>query len=169
MAFNEKTFSGCMTRRADGALLGPWSAWVRHPAVGRASTALVAAIAALDALPPRVREIVILAVGGHFGAAYELYAHCAVGAQAGLDERQLAALAAGRKPDGLSDAEAVAYDCTARLARGGVLPGFLYEAARRHLGDDGTAQLIYLAGAYALISTVLNGYDVPAPETLARG
>ena len=142
---------------------------MRHPAVGRAATALIAAIGKLDALAPRVHEVVILAVGGQFDSAYELYAHCAVAQQAGLDERQVAALAAGRKPDGLSDAESIAFDCAARLCRGGGLPGCLSAAARRQRGAAGGAHLVYLAGAYAFVSTLLNGYDVPAPETVAGG
>ena len=169
VAFNEKTFDGFLTQRSDGALLGPWTVWLRHPAIGGAATALVGAIGRLGALPPPIREIVILAVGARFDAAYELYAHCAVASQAGLTARQVASLAAGCKPDDLSDAESVAFDCATRLARGGVLPGFLYEAARRQLGDEGTAHLVYLAGAYAFVSIVLNGYDVPAPETIAEG
>ena len=55
------------------------------------------------------------------------------------------------------------------LARGGALPGFLYAAARKSLGDKGLAQLTYLAGAYAFISMMLNSYDVPAPELVAGG
>lgn len=167
VAFIKSSFSGFATQRADGALLGPWTAWLRQPAIGQATQALVAAVAKLDALPKRTHEIVILAVGAHFDAAYELYAHCAVAEQAGLGERQIASLAAGHKPDDLTDAEAVAFDCARRLARGGALPGYLYAAAHKHLGDDGVAHLTYLAGIYALVCMTLNAYDVPAPEVRA--
>jgi 4-carboxymuconolactone decarboxylase len=169
VAFIKAAFSGFQTQRDDGALLGPWTVWVRHPAIGEAAQALVAAIAALNALPKRVHEIVILAVGAHFDAAYELYAHCAVAQKAGLSDRQIAALVVGEKPDGLSDEEAIAFDCARVLARGGVLPGFLYAAAEKAFGEKGVAQLTYLAGTYAFVSMTLNAYDVPAPEVAAGG
>ena len=167
VAFITAAFSGFRTQRDDGALLGPWTAWVRHPAIGQASQALVAAVGKLGALPKRVHEIVILVVGAHFDAAYELYAHCKVAETAGLDERQIASLLAGRKPDDLSDAEVIAFDCASVLVRGGVLPGYLYAAARKSFGDDGVAQLSYLAGIYAFVSMTLNAYDIPAPEIVA--
>ena len=62
VAFIDKAFSGFAARRDDGALLGPWTVWLRQPAIGQATQALVAAIAKLDALPKRAHEIVILAV-----------------------------------------------------------------------------------------------------------
>ena len=165
----EKEFAGVLkTRTVDGALIGPWSVWIRNPEVGRAAHALTGAIARLEALPKRAHEIVILTLGARFNAAYELYAHCAIAKQAGLDNRQIAALCAGHRPDGLSDAEAVAFDCASALARGGVLPGFLYAAAEQAFGAKGLAQLTYLAGAYAFVSILLNAHDVPAPEVNDR-
>ena len=167
--FIDETFSGFRTRDERGALLGPWTVWIRDPAIGRATQALLTAIGQLDALPKRTHEIVILAVGARYNVAYELYAHTAVARDAGLSERQVAALAAGRQPQGLSDAEASAFDCAAALAEGDVLPGFLYAAADKALGTKGLSELIYLVGAYAYVSTLLNAHDVPAPELTAGG
>ena len=166
VALIDKKFGGLFeTRTQDGALIGPWSVWIRQPEVGRAAQALTGAIARLDALPKRAHEIVILTLGARFDAAYELYAHCAVARQAGLSDRQIAALCSGHKPDDLSDEEAVAFDCASALARGGVLPGFLYAAAEKAFGSKGLAQLIYLAGAYAFVSILLNAHDVRPPKT----
>ena len=66
------------THDAQGALIGPWSVWLRHPEIGKAAAMLTKAVSELDALAPRAREIVILTIGSHFGAAYELYAHATV-------------------------------------------------------------------------------------------
>ncbi len=168
VAFISAAFSGFKTQRDDGALLGPWTVWVRNPEIGRAAQGLIAAIADLKSLPKRVHEIIILAVGAHFDAAYELYAHCALAQQAGLPDRQIAALVAGQKPDDLSDEEAIAFDCANALAHGGVLPGFLYAAAQKSFGEKGVAHLTYLAAFYAFVSMTLNAHDVPAPETVAK-
>ena len=157
------------THDAAGALIGPWSVWLRHPAIGEAAAALSKAVSELDALPPRAHEVVILTVGSRFGAAYELYAHCAVARDRGLTDRQIAALCASTCPVGLSDDEALAFACANALANGGTLPGFLYAAAGQAFGEKGRAQLIHLAGVYAYVSIILNAHAVPAPEDRAGG
>ena len=163
-----KFSGGFATRDADGALIGPWSVWIRDPDVGHAARTLTSAIAALDGLPKRAHEIVILTMGARFNAAYELYAHCVVAREAGLTERQIAALCAGHKPDGLAEEEELAFDCASALARGGVLPGYLYMAAETAFGAKGLAHLTYLAGVYAFVSIVLNAHDVPVPLADAK-
>ena len=157
------------THDARGALIGPWSVWLRRPEIGKAAATLTKAVSDLDALPPRVHEIVILTMGSHFGAAYEIYAHCAVARSRGLDDRQIAALCASTCPGGLSDDEALAFACASALARGGPLPGFLYAAAGKAFGEEGRAQLVHLAAVYAYVSIILNGFDVPPPEDVAGG
>lgn len=157
------------TQDAQGALLGPWSIWLRHPEIGKAAAMLTKAVSELDALPPRAHEVVILTMGARFGAAYELYAHCAVARDRGLDDSQIAALCASSCPEGLSDDEALAFACSEALARGGVLPGFLYAAAGKAFGETGRAQLAHLAAVYAYVSIILNAHAVPAPEDRAGG
>ena len=157
------------THDAGGALLGPWSIWLRHPAIGKAAAMLTKAVSELDALPPRAHEVVIITMGSRFGAAYELYAHCAVARDCGLTERQIAALCASTCPQDLSDEEALAFACTKALAHGGVMPGFLYAAAGTAFGEKGRAQLVHLAAVYAYVSIILNAHAVPAPKDRAGG
>lgn len=155
------------THDTAGALIGPWSIWLRHPEIGKAAAMLTKAVSELDALPPRAHEIVILTVGSHFEAAYELYAHCAVARDRGLDDRQIAALCASSCPEGLAAEEALAFACATALAHGGVMPGFLYAAAGKAFGEAGRAQLVHLAAVYAYVSIILNAFAVPAPEDVA--
>jgi hypothetical protein len=48
--------------------------------------------------------------------------------------------------------------------RGGTLPEPLYPLAVGTFGQHGTNELIYLVGLYSLVSTTLNGFNVPVPE-----
>ena len=68
------------------------------------------------------------------------------------------------KPDDLSADESVAYDVAYKLVRGGTLPEPLYRLAVETFGQHGTNELIYLVGLYSLVSTTLNGFNVPVPE-----
>lgn len=157
-------YSDFVVARDDGALLGPWGAWLHDPELGAAFWAETQAMTRARRIPDAARQVAILVTGAHFGAAYELYAHAAVArTKHGMGERRLAALAAGQRPDDLDDQEAAAHDLAKALLRGGVLPDLLYERALALFGQPGTNELIYLVGHYCLVSMTLNGFAVPVP------
>jgi hypothetical protein len=152
------------TVRDDGALLGPWNAWLHDPAIGTAYWGVTRALTAAKRIPDAARQVAILAVGAHFGAGYEIYAHGAVAASAhGMSARRIATLAAGERPEDLDDDEAAAHDVAKALLRGGVLPDPLYRLALERFGQAGTNELIYLVGHYCFVSMTLNGFAIPVP------
>ena len=157
-------YTGFKTIAEDGALLGPWSVWIHEPAVGDAVRRLLDAVAGLKRLADPVKQIAILAVGSKFKAAYELYAHAAVGGRDGLTTAKMATISAGQRPVDLTAEEAAAFDVATALLEGGVLAGPTYDYARETLGQGQLNELIYLIGVYAFVSTTLNGYDVPTEE-----
>jgi 4-carboxymuconolactone decarboxylase len=157
-------FNAFKVEREDGALMGPWNPWLHEPQIGKAIWDLTLAMTANAVLPDNVRQIAILVVGARYNAAYELYAHVAVAEKEGMSAERLAALVAGVKPTDLSKEENVAFDFAYALARGGVLPEPLYRLSIATFGQHATNELIYLVGLYALVSTTLNGFNVPVPE-----
>jgi len=157
-------FNAFQVEREDGALMGPWNPWLHEPAIGKAIWDLTLAMTANAVLKDNVRQIAILVVGARYNAAYELYAHVAVAEKEGMSAARLAALVAGLKPVDLSPEENVAFDFSYALSRGGTLPEPLYRLAVDTFGQHGTNELIYLVGLYALVSTTLNGFNVPVPE-----
>ena len=157
-------FNAFKVEREDGALMGPWNPWLHEPAIGKAIWDLTLAMTAKATLADNVRQIAILVVGARYDAAYELYAHIAVAEREGMSAERLATLVADLKPTDLSAQESVAYDFAYALSRGGVLPEPLYRLAIATFGQHGTNELIYLVGLYALVSTTLNGFNVPVPE-----
>jgi len=148
----------------DGALMGPWNPWLHEPAIGKAIWELTLAMTAQATLPDNVRQIVILVVGARFDAAYELYAHIAVAEKEGMPSERLATITADLKPADLSPPESIAFDLAFALVRGGTLPEPIYALARRTFGQQALNEMIYLVGLYSLVSTTLNGFNVPVPE-----
>ena len=157
-------FNAFKVERADGALMGPWNPWLHEPRIGKAIWDLTLAMTAEASLPDNVRQIAILVVGARFDAAYEIYAHIAVAEKEGMKPDRLATLVADVKPVDFSPEESVAYDFAYALVRGGVLPEPIYRLAVTTFGQHGTNELIYLVGLYSLVSTTLNGFNVPVPE-----
>jgi len=157
-------FNAFKVEREDGALMGPWNPWLHEPVIGKAIWDLTLAMTAQASLADNVRQIAILTVGARFGAAYELYAHVAVAEHEGMKPERLATLVADLKPADLAPDESVAFDVAYALVRGGVLPEPLYRLATQTFGQHGANELIYLVGLYSLVSTTLNGFNVPVPE-----
>lgn len=157
-------FNAFKVEREDGALMGPWNPWLHEPRIGKAIWDLTLAMTAEASLPDNVRQIAILVVGARFNAAYEIYAHIAVAEREGMTLERLATLVADVKPTDLSPEESVAYDFAYALVRGGALPEPLYRIGVQTFGQHGTNELIYLVGLYSLVSTTLNGFNVPVPE-----
>jgi 4-carboxymuconolactone decarboxylase len=157
-------FNAFKVEREDGALMGPWNPWLHEPAIGKAIWDLTLAMTANATLPDNVRQIVILVVGARFDAAYEIYAHIAVAEREGMKPERLATLVADLKPNDLAPDESIAFDLAFALVRGGTLPEPLYRLAVDTFGQHGTNEMIYLVGLYSLVSTTLNGFNVPVPE-----
>jgi alkylhydroperoxidase family enzyme len=157
-------FTGFKSVREDGALLGPWSVWIHEPKVGEPIRVLLDAISGMKRLSDPVKQIAILAVGSRFKAAYEMYAHAAVGGRDGLSVDKLASVCAGQRPADLTREEATAFDVAMALLDGGVLAGATYDAARTELGQPALNELIQIIGLYAFVSITLNAYDVPTEE-----
>jgi len=157
-------FNAFKVLREDGALMGPWNPWLHEPGIGKAIWDLTLAMTANASLPDNIRQIVILVVGARFDAAYEIYAHIAVAEREGMKAERLASLVANVKPADLSADESIAFDFSYALVRGGTLPEPLYRLAVATFGQHSTNEMIYLVGLYSLVSTTLNGFNVPVPE-----
>jgi 4-carboxymuconolactone decarboxylase len=149
---------------AAGALIGPFPAMLHFPQFGVPALVFQRSLSAEARLPRRVREVAILTVGAAFGARYELYAHEITAADEGLLPGQIATLAAGDRPTGLSEEEAIAHDIARVLAAGRIVPASTYARAIELLGRDGMGELAFLVGGYCQIAILLNAFDVPVPE-----
>ena len=115
------------TETKEGALIGPWSAWLQDPRLGSPIWEATKAVNTNLVLPETVRQVVILKVGSHFKAAYELYAHRGISSAVGIDQSQIQTLAKGQCPPNLGQAESCGFEVAKALVGGGVLPDELYE------------------------------------------
>ncbi len=156
--------SGFRAAIADGRLIGPFNAMLRSPLISQAVMKVTATEGKETSLSEQVRQVVILTVGAIWKADYELYAHAAVGKEAGFDEQTVKELVAGQKPGSLSIEEGVAFDFTQRLTAQHQIDTELYERAISAFGEKGVVDMIYLAGQYMTISGLLNTFAVPAPS-----
>lgn len=136
------------------------------PALGKAFQQTMLSIPKLSHLPSRPREIAILAVGAHFKAAYELYAHENVALKTtSLTKIEISQIKAGQKVHSFTRSDALAFEvATSLVACPGPLDANLYEEAVSLFGTDATVALIHSVGFYAYLCVLLNAFDEPVPE-----
>ena len=80
---------------------------------------------------------IFLTVGSTWKSLYELYAHSAAAAKAGLTSEQINALVTGRACEGLSDDEVAAQRFTHQLASKHAVDDETYDMAHEAFGDRG--------------------------------
>jgi 4-carboxymuconolactone decarboxylase len=160
----ENNFRGFLAINEAVQLIGPWNPWIRFAKFGGPVWELVKALSAAPVLPKSVREVAILVTGAHFRSAYEIYAHVLVAELGGIPDDKIATIIAGQRPADLTRAEAMTYDVASALVSGGVLPALAYKRAVELFSEEGAAELIYLVGLYCMVSTTLNGFDIPIPD-----
>jgi 4-carboxymuconolactone decarboxylase len=157
-------YDAFITMREDGALLGPWSAWLQDPELGVAFWDVTDAMTRAKRIADSARQVAILVVGVRFHAAYEIYAHEAVARTVHkMSSGRLATLCSGGRPVDLDPQESAAFDVASALVNGGVLPEPTYRNALDVFGQKGLNELIYLVGHYCFVSITLNGFDIPVP------
>jgi AhpD family alkylhydroperoxidase len=146
--------------------------YAHAPAVAGPVAELGLALLARTSLPPRLRELVIMAVAARTGCPYEAVQHTPIALDAGLGEGQLrAVMSLAWDEPGVFDAkETAVLAATAELLRGHKVSEPVLAALREACTDREVVELVTLAGYYAMLAGFLNGLDVdidPAGERFA--
>jgi len=163
VAVVEKNFGDLVARRDDGALIGPFNAWLHFPQFGKPAWAFNRAMWEHSVLPGAIHQLVILVTAAKFGARYEVYGHEYFAQRAGLAEQKIATIVAGERPADLTHDEGVAYDMAAALNRGGPLPETTYRAVLATFGDVALAEIVFLVGCFSMVGVTLNAFDASVP------
>ncbi|MFD4543009.1 carboxymuconolactone decarboxylase family protein [Streptomyces bauhiniae] len=155
--------SGFVAMDEQGHPVGPFNPVLYSPDLARSFLAFQGTEDGHTTLDDRVRQIVILTVGSTWQAAYEMYAHAAVGRTAGLSEPEIGDLTHGRAPEGLSDTEYAAFDFTRQLTSDREVSDECWARAHDLLGSEGVIDMLFLIGAYQTVCGILNAVEVPVP------
>jgi 4-carboxymuconolactone decarboxylase len=148
----------------DRRLIGPHNAFLRRPQIAEKFQEFAKAASQLSSLSPQLREVVILAVGSAWDSKYEVYAHRIVAEAAGIPAADAAALATGQAPTRLGRDAEVTFALVRQLTVDHQVDQDLYDEAVTIFGEEGVFDIVAVMGAYLVVSSFLNVFDVPAPE-----
>ncbi len=146
------------------SLSGPFNTWLRSPDLADRLQSVGEYIRYKSSLSRRLNEFAILIIAREWTAQFQWFSHYQLAIDAGLKPEIAAAVAAGKRPTGMSADETVVYDATLALHRNkGQIPDALFEQARKMFGEQGVVDLIGVNGYYTAVAMTLNVAQVPVP------
>ena len=134
----------------------PWSVLLRVP--DQIVPALQIRLHYLNrsVLPPKLTELAILTAARKWTNNWEWNAHSTAAAAAGLSAGIISAMQDGRRPDRLSDDEALVYDFSLELQNNQSVSDATYAKAVAKFGEPGVVELASIQGYYAYLAMVMN-------------
>lgn len=151
----------------DGALAGPFNAFVQAPGVGQRLSQLGLHLRFGTSIERRLSEVAIITTGARWRAEFEWWAHARMAREHGVPDAVVDAIGRGEDPPFTAADEQAVYMVASQLTSTGQITDAAYATAHDLLGDAGMVELISLCGYYTLISFLLNGLRVPLPAGAA--
>jgi 4-carboxymuconolactone decarboxylase len=144
-------------------VFGPFAALLRSPEVMLRAMAMGDYLRYRSVLPPRLNELVILVTARHWTQQFEWSAHYRAGLAAGLNPEIIKAVADGRRPDGMTEDEAIVFDFSMELLHNKSVSDPMYARALEKFGEQGIIDMVGVVGYYSFLSLVMNTARTPAP------
>jgi 4-carboxymuconolactone decarboxylase len=151
-----------------GRLDGMYRSLLNHPALTRQVSELGSFLRfGAGALPPALRELVILWLARRLGAVYEWVKHEPSAKAAGLPKEVIDTLRAGQEPSDLDELQENALQAAKCALELRSIPEDLQDRLIEQVGIKGVIELVVLVGFYRMITGIIFTFDVPLPEDAA--
>jgi 4-carboxymuconolactone decarboxylase len=111
-------------------------------------------------LGPRLTEFAILIAARRWTNNWEWNAHSTAAATAGVKPQLIAALAEGRRPDGMADDESIVYEVATELQDNQSVSDTTYARALTKFGEPGVVEMASIQGYYTYLAMVMNAARV---------
>lgn len=145
-------------------VFGPFVPLLRSPELMLCASRMGLYLRYGSALPLRISEFAILIVAREWSQPVEWAIHHPIALKAGVAPETAQALAEGRRPDTMSDDEALAYAFSTELMRNRAVSAPTYTAAVARFGEQGVIDLTGINGYYALLAMTMNVAQTALPE-----
>jgi 4-carboxymuconolactone decarboxylase len=141
----------------------PWSVILRVPDLIVPSLEIRLHNLNNSALSRKLTEFAILIAARRFTNNFEWNAHNPLALTAGLSSAHIAAIADGRRPENMTDEEALIYDFCTELLDNQSVSDATYARAVAKFGEPGVVEAASLEGYYAYLSMIMNVARSPMP------
>ena len=144
-------------------LSGPFWPLLRSPEVLSRARAMGDYLRFTSVLPPRLSEFVIIITARQWTQNYEWDVHAPLAEKGGLKPSIIAAVAEGRRPDGMAEDEELLYTFCDELHRNRSISDETYARAVKAFGEQGVIDVLGISGYYTMLAMVLNTARTPVP------
>jgi alkylhydroperoxidase family enzyme len=122
-----------------------------------------AALALNGVLPNRAHELLALRVAWNCRSAFEWAEHVEYARQAGIDDREIAAVAQPVSDGSWSPSERALLDAADQLHATADVEPDTWAALEQAFDAPALVELLFVVGQYTMLSMVANGAGIPAP------
>jgi 4-carboxymuconolactone decarboxylase len=147
-----------------GALIGPFVPALRSPEFMMRLQSLGEYLRYHTALGPKLGELVILLTARYWSQNFEWYVHEPVARKHGLKAEVIQAIAEGRRPDCMSEDEALIHDFFTELQYNKAVSDATYARAVEKLGEQAVIDMTGAMGYYTTLAMIMNVARTPLPE-----
>ena len=151
-----------------GGVVGPFVAALRSPECMGRLQHLGAYLRYDSAIPPKLREIVILLTAYRWRQEYEWVTHEPLARKAGVPLATIEAIRTGTAPSTLPPDEAVVFELCAALFIDAQVPDRLYARAVVVFGEAGLIDVICAVGYYGTLAMIMNAVHTALPAGAQR-
>jgi 4-carboxymuconolactone decarboxylase len=137
-------------------VFGPFSRMMRSPEVMSSARSMGDYLRFGSAIGTTLSEFVILVTAREWTQEYEWSLHAPIALQRGIKPEVVQALAEGRRPETMSEDEALCYDFLAELHRNKQVSDATYARAVKRFGEKGVIDLTAISGYYTFLAMQLN-------------
>jgi 4-carboxymuconolactone decarboxylase len=145
-------------------VFGPFVPLLRSPEVMLRAKAMGDYLRFKSSLPPKLSEFVILITARQWTQQYEWEVHYPIALKAGLEPEVAKALLEGRRPQGMSSEEEIAYDLCDELHRNHSVSDATYGRALARFGEQGIIDMLGVNGYYTFLALVMNTTRTALPK-----
>jgi 4-carboxymuconolactone decarboxylase len=159
----QKAFVAELTKppRNGNVSTGPFRVYLRSPEFGRHALGMSDYLRWGTSLDPRLIEFTILISARHWSSSYIWRAHYPAAVKNGLDPKIPAAMAAGRRPEGMKPDETAIYDLLTEMYRDKRVSDAAFNAAVTKYGEKGVTDIVGLASYYGITAMALIASNAP--------
>ena len=144
-------------------LFGPFLALVRSPELLTRVSAIGEYLRYRSALSRRLTEFAIIVTAAHWNEQYEWDLHSRLALKSGVALATIDAIAAGRRPEGMPDDEAILYTLCTEIHRDHIVSDDTCTRAVRTFGELGLVDAVGICGYSAMLAMVLTMASGPQP------
>jgi 4-carboxymuconolactone decarboxylase len=148
-------------------VFGPFEPLMHSPELMSRSSDMGLYLRYGSAIGLKLSEFVIIMTARQWSQDYEWQLHARIAAEQGIAPDVIAAMADGRRPEKMTEEEAILYDFVLELHQTHRVSDATYGKSVAKFGTKGTMDVIGITGYYTYLAMVLNTARYPVPAGAA--